>query len=132
MWLSHLSISFAIGVLTLVNSQCRLGDRVQFFEDGNSLVQSSPTLNRAVGDSFVLGCKRCGTNTNPPRWHYANGTEVPSCDMPNAPFCAEVNPSDGSVRDLHFTSFATSQAGTYACTIQPITININTNVDEQG
>ena len=119
---------FAIAVLTLVNSQCSSDYKVEFFEDGNSLMQSSPTLIRTVGDSFVLGCKRCGTNTNPPRWFYPNGTDVPSCDMSNPPICAKLNDSDGSVQDLHFTSFATSQVGTYGCTNQPITINITTNI----
>ena len=116
---------FAIAVLTLANSECNSSGRVQFFEDGNTLTQPPPTLNRAVGEMFVLGCKRCIGNTNPPQWYYPNGQIVLSCDISDGPICAKLNPSDGSVRDLHFTSFATSQAGTYECTNQPITININ-------
>lgn len=113
--------SFAIAIVTVVTAQC---NRVQFFEDGNDLMSSSPTLSRAPGDSFVIGCRRCDTSKGRPRWFYPNRTEISPCDISDASVCTKDNANDNVTRDLCFTSFTPSLAITYECTVEPIIINI--------
>ena len=113
---------FVIAILALVTAQCR----VEFFEDDKIFSDSPPMLNRTVGDSFVIGCRRCDVTRGPPNWLYRNRTEIPSCNVSDSSVCTEYDANDNLIRYLHFTSVTTSIAGSYRCTRnQRFFININ-------
>ena len=115
---------FVIAILTLVTSQCANNRRIQFFEDGEFLSQST-MVNRNVGDSFTIGCQRCN-GRGPPFWFYSNRSRVISCNGFNNSVCVEMN-ENTRTSDLHFTSFTASQAGVYTCTNNR-EIRINANI----
>ena len=87
---------------------------------------STPTLNKTVGDSFVIGCRRCNVNRGAPNWFYG-GDEILDCNIANSSVCTEYDSNDNLVRYLSFTSATTSVAGVYSCTRtrSRVTININ-------
>ena len=60
-----------------------------------------------------------------PNWFYCNRTEISSCNVSDSSVCTEYA-NDDLIRNLHFTSVATSVAETYRCTRnQRFIININ-------
>ena len=102
--------------------------RVEFFQDDEIFTDSPPRLSRTVGDSFVIGCRRCDAARGTPNWFYSNRTEILSCNVSTSSVCAEYDANDDLIRYLRFTSVTTSVAGAYRCTLslgQRIIININ-------
>ena len=82
-------------------------------------------LSRTVGDSFVIGCRRCDVTRGAPNWYHPNRTEILSCNVSSSSICAEYDANDNLIQYLRFTSVTTSVAGTYRCTArQRIIINI--------
>ena len=119
---------FAIAILGLVTGQCTKENprRIVLFEDDEIFTDSPPRLSRTVGDSFVIGCRRCDVTRGRPNWFYPNRTEILSCNVSTSSVCAEYDANDDLIRYLHFTSVTTSVAGTYRCTArQRIIITIN-------
>ena len=84
-------------------------------------------VNKSVGDSFIIGCQRCNTARGSPSWFYPGGRsiEVVPCNGFNDSVCVKMNEST-SMTNLHFTSFIASQAGSYRCTNQDISISAYT------
>ena len=99
--------------------------RVEFFENDEILTDSPPRLSRTVGDSFVIGCRRCDVSKGAPNWFYPNRTEISSCNVSSSSVCAEYDANDELIRYLNFTSVTRSLAGTYRCTNRRVIININ-------
>ena len=110
-----------------MNAQCtKENTRIQaeFFEGDRILTGSPLEVNRTVGDSFAIRCRRCDTQRRP-NWFYSNRTKILSCNMSSSSVCVEDDVNDNITRNLNFTSVTTSMAGTYRCTSERITININ-------
>ena len=83
-------------------------------------------VNRSVGDSFIIGCQRCDTARGPPSWFNPVGDMVVvSCNGFNDSLCVRMN-ENTSMSNLHFTSFTASQAGSYRCTNEDISISAYT------
>lgn len=126
MYITFIVVVFAVAILDLSTTQCSKKNnriRAEFFEDGQILETSSPTLNKKVGESFIIGCRKCNTNRGLPRWQF-NGTEIPRCNNTNDSVCTKVNENDSLILDLCFRSLTESLATVYKCTIHELNITI--------
>ena len=116
-----------VGILALVTAQCtdhEEGVTLELFENNEVFADSTLTLNKTVGESFVIGCRRCG-GARAPNWF--NRGEIPDCNISNSSVCTEYDPIDDLVRYLSFTLATTSVAGVYRCTraLSRVTIKID-------
>ena len=111
-----------------MNAQCTKENtriQVEFLEGDKILMDFPLKLNRTVGDSFAIGCRRCDEQRKIQNWFYPNRTRILSCNVLIGSICVEDDVNNNLTRYLHFTSVTTSMAGIYLCTRKQITININ-------
>ena len=101
--------------------------RLELFFENEVFADSTLTLNKTVGDSFVIGCRRC-RGARAPTWFNRSDSliEILDCNISNSSVCTEYDPTNNLVRYLSFTSATMSVAGVYRCTRQSqVTIKID-------
>ena len=94
-----------------VSTQCTNHSDVELLVDGK--IWKSTVLYQLNNDDLVMGCRKCNTDGDLPKWLYLNQTQIQHCD--NASDLLLCSQTNGSIELLKFSPFKESLAGEYWC-----------------